>query len=155
MRKTTTGRRYLIAHSAINHRYRRLGTPSPPICLNHHCLLTCPYPTSTPYTRAAPCCSRQSVKPPVERPASRATRPETATGKYCRARSNLSPALGEEGRETGMSHMTEMGARRLHTDYSGRKHSDDMNPRSHKSIQLPKTCEIVDTVAASQLLSMR
>ena len=36
-----------------------------------------PWPTSTAKTRAAPCWSRQSVKPPVEAPRSMAVTPET------------------------------------------------------------------------------
>jgi len=35
---------------------------------------SCPVPTSTANTRAAPRCSRQSVKPPVEAPTSRQAR---------------------------------------------------------------------------------
>mmetsp|Transcript_9803 Transcript_9803/g.18406 ORF Transcript_9803/g.18406 Transcript_9803/m.18406 type:complete len:239 (-) Transcript_9803:170-886(-) len=54
---------------------------------------TCPYPTSTPYTFAAPRCNRQSVKPPVERPASIATTPCTSTLNSSSAASIFSPAL--------------------------------------------------------------
>ena len=54
--------------------------------------LTCPYPTSTPTTRAAPCCSRQSVKPPVDRPESSAALPHTSMPQCCSAASSFSPA---------------------------------------------------------------
>ena len=54
---------------------------------------TCPYPTSTPTTCAAPRCSRQSAKPPVDRPESSILRPLTSTLKWSRAASSLSPAL--------------------------------------------------------------
>ena len=50
---------------------------------------TWPYPTSTPVTLAAPRCSRQSVKPPVDRPQSRAAAPATSTAKAERAASSL------------------------------------------------------------------
>mmetsp|Transcript_5669 Transcript_5669/g.14746 ORF Transcript_5669/g.14746 Transcript_5669/m.14746 type:complete len:333 (-) Transcript_5669:91-1089(-) len=53
---------------------------------------TCPRPTSTPYTRAAPCCNRQSVKPPVDRPASSATFPATSISHRWKAASSLVPA---------------------------------------------------------------
>ena len=40
---------------------------------------------------AAPCCSRQSVNPPVEAPTSRQTLPSTSICQCSRARSSLSP----------------------------------------------------------------
>mmetsp|Transcript_20987 Transcript_20987/g.50094 ORF Transcript_20987/g.50094 Transcript_20987/m.50094 type:complete len:215 (-) Transcript_20987:199-843(-) len=53
---------------------------------------TCPRPTSMPYTRSTPFCSRQSVKPPVESPASRATLPQMSRPQWSSAASSLSPA---------------------------------------------------------------
>ncbi len=55
--------------------------------------ITWPYPTSTPYMCLTPFCNRQSEKPPVERPASRATLPSTSHANCSRAASNLYPAL--------------------------------------------------------------
>mmetsp|Transcript_33214 Transcript_33214/g.81623 ORF Transcript_33214/g.81623 Transcript_33214/m.81623 type:complete len:307 (+) Transcript_33214:570-1490(+) len=52
---------------------------------------TWPYPTSMPYTRAAPFCSMQSVNPPVESPESSATLPSTLMPNSCNAFSSLSP----------------------------------------------------------------
>ena len=43
------------------------------------------------YTRAAPRCSRQSVKPPVEAPTSAQTRPPTSSSKAVNAASSFSP----------------------------------------------------------------
>src|SRR5437899_5836624 len=50
-----------------------------------------PAPTSTAYTRAAPRWSRQSVKPPVEAPTSRQTRPATFIWKASSAWASFSP----------------------------------------------------------------
>src|SRR2546422_952985 len=50
-----------------------------------------PTPTSTAYTRAAPRWSRQSVKPPVEAPTSRQTRPATFIWKASSAWASFSP----------------------------------------------------------------
>mmetsp|Transcript_34018 Transcript_34018/g.85635 ORF Transcript_34018/g.85635 Transcript_34018/m.85635 type:complete len:299 (+) Transcript_34018:239-1135(+) len=52
---------------------------------------TCPYPTSTPYTRVAPPCSAQSVNPPVESPASSITFPTTSISNSVSAFSSLRP----------------------------------------------------------------
>lgn len=54
---------------------------------------TWPYPTSTPVTWAAPLCSRQSAKPPVDRPESSTLSPVTSTLKWSSAASSLRPAL--------------------------------------------------------------
>src|SRR5215472_15465071 len=50
-----------------------------------------PCPVSTATTRAAPCRSRQSVKPPVEAPTSRQVLPLTSMHQCSRARSSLRP----------------------------------------------------------------
>src|SRR5213594_553325 len=50
-----------------------------------------PTPTSTAYTRAAPRWSRQSVKPPVEAPTSRQTRPAAFIWKASSAWASFSP----------------------------------------------------------------
>ena len=50
-----------------------------------------PWPTSRATTRRAPRCSRQSVKPPVDAPTSRATSPSTSMPNPLRAASSLSP----------------------------------------------------------------
>ena len=50
-----------------------------------------PWPTSTPSTSAAPCCSRQSVKPPVDWPTSRQCKPVTSMPVLCNAASSFSP----------------------------------------------------------------
>ena len=42
-------------------------------------------------TRAAPCCSRQSVNPPVDAPTSRQTSPSTSIFQWSRARSSFNP----------------------------------------------------------------
>src|SRR5690554_2438413 len=49
------------------------------------------WPTSTPTTRAAPACSRQSVKPPVDWPTSRQMRPRTSSPPCASAPASLSP----------------------------------------------------------------
>src|SRR5439155_1374592 len=56
-----------------------------------------PVPTSTAYTRAAPRCSRQSVKPPVEAPTSRQTRPATFIWKASSAWTSFSPPRPTNG----------------------------------------------------------
>ena len=53
---------------------------------------SCARPTSTAYTFAAPRWSRQSVKPPVEAPASRQRRPAGDRAKASRAEASLPPA---------------------------------------------------------------
>src|SRR5690554_4677622 len=53
----------------------------------------CPYPTSTAYTFEAPCCSKQSVNPPVEAPTSSTMRPDTSIPKADNADSSFSPPL--------------------------------------------------------------
>ena len=63
------------------------------VCVNGRSALTCPYPTSTPTTLAAPLCSRQSANPPVDTPASNALKPRTSTLKWSNAASSLRPAL--------------------------------------------------------------
>ena len=50
-------------------------------------------PTSTAATRAAPCASRQSVKPPVDAPTSRHDSPRTSIPNRERPVSSLSPPL--------------------------------------------------------------
>src|SRR5581483_9481841 len=50
-----------------------------------------PRPTSSAITRAAPRFSRQSVKPPVEAPTSRQSRPATSTPSASRALASFSP----------------------------------------------------------------
>ncbi len=52
---------------------------------------SCPCPTSILYTLAAPFCSIQSVKPPVEAPISIQTRPFKASPKLSTAFSSFSP----------------------------------------------------------------
>ena len=52
---------------------------------------SCPYPTSTATTCAAPRCSKQSVNPPVEAPTSSARAPVTSMPKASSARSSFSP----------------------------------------------------------------
>src|SRR5690606_17693238 len=52
-----------------------------------------PYPTSIAYTFDAPCCSRQSVKPPADAPASKETFPVTSILKSANAPSNFKPPL--------------------------------------------------------------
>ncbi len=54
---------------------------------------SCPCPTSTAITRAAPRWRRQSVKPPVDAPASRARAPFTSTRNCRSAAASLSPPL--------------------------------------------------------------
>ena len=54
-------------------------------------------PTSTASTEVAPCCRRQSVKPPVEAPTSRAARPSTSTAKRWRAPCSFSPPAPRTG----------------------------------------------------------
>ena len=53
---------------------------------------SCPYPTSTATTCAAPRRRRQSVNPPVEAPASRPCRAATSTSKRSNAASSFPPA---------------------------------------------------------------
>ena len=55
------------------------------------CSCTWPYPTSTPYTRVAPLCKRQSVNPPVLRPESRATSFSGSISNSSRAFSSFRP----------------------------------------------------------------
>ena len=55
-----------------------------------------PWPTSTATTEAAPAWSRQSVKPPVEAPASRARRPVGSMSKRSRAARELLAAPADE-----------------------------------------------------------
>ena len=63
---------------------------------------SCPRPTSTACTCAAPACSRQSVNPPVDAPASRARRPRTSTAKRVERGGQLLAAAGHEaGRVAG------------------------------------------------------
>src|SRR4029077_15909353 len=50
-----------------------------------------PCPVSTAMTRAAPCCKRQSVNPPVDVPTSRQTLPATSTCQCSRAASSVRP----------------------------------------------------------------
>ena len=53
---------------------------------------SCPRPTSSAMTRAAPRWSRQSTKPPVEAPTSSAERPATSIPNVSSAASSFSPA---------------------------------------------------------------
>ena len=57
---------------------------------------SCPRPTSTATTCAAPRCSRQSVNPPVDAPTSSARRPRTSTREARRAGGQLLAAAGDE-----------------------------------------------------------
>ena len=50
-----------------------------------------PYATSSAMTCAAPRCSRQSVKPPVEAPTSSAMRPSTGTSSASSAFASFTP----------------------------------------------------------------
>ena len=51
----------------------------------------CPAPVSTACTRAAPCCSRQSVKPPVEVPTSMQIAPATVIPNCSKRASSFTP----------------------------------------------------------------
>ena len=57
---------------------------------------SCPRPTSTACTCAAPACSRQSVNPPVDAPASRTRRPRTSTREARERGGELLAAAGDE-----------------------------------------------------------
>ena len=52
---------------------------------------SCPWPTSSAMTLAAPRCSRTSVKPPVEAPMSSARRPSTTMPNASSAWASLTP----------------------------------------------------------------
>src|SRR5205823_3424214 len=52
---------------------------------------SCPWPTSSAITRAAPRCNKTSVKPPVEAPTSRQSSPVGSTPSASRACASFSP----------------------------------------------------------------
>ncbi len=58
-------------------------------CRSFQCRI--PLPTSMEYTRLAPFCSRQSVKPPVDAPTSAQISPSTEMWKSSRAAASFSP----------------------------------------------------------------
>ena len=58
---------------------------------------SCPCPTSTQVTCAAPRCSRQSVNPPVDAPTSSAVSPRGSTPKTSSACASLSPPRDTNG----------------------------------------------------------
>ncbi len=77
---------------------------------------SCPRPTSTATTSAAPRCRRQSVKPPVDAPASRQRRPATGTANCSIAASSFSPPR-ETNRGRGPAHHDRLAA----VDHPGRR----------------------------------